>query len=59
VAGGAREITLLGQNVNAWSGQDDKGRAIGLDGLIRALAAEPDLARIRYTTSHPNDMSEA
>lgn len=58
VAGGAREITLLGQNVNAWSGQDDKGRAIGLDGLIRVLAAEPDLARIRYTTSHPNDMSE-
>ncbi|NKJ41104.1 tRNA-2-methylthio-N6-dimethylallyladenosine synthase [Novosphingobium sp. SG720] len=58
VAGGAREITLLGQNVNAWSGQDDKGRAIGLDGLIRVLAAEPDLARIRYTTSHPNDMSD-
>jgi tRNA-2-methylthio-N6-dimethylallyladenosine synthase len=49
---------LLGQNVNAWSGQDAKGRAIGLDGLIRTLAAEPDLARIRYTTSHPNDMSE-
>jgi tRNA-2-methylthio-N6-dimethylallyladenosine synthase len=58
VAGGAREITLLGQNVNAWAGQDDKGRAIGLDGLIRVLAADPDLARIRYTTSHPNDMSE-
>lgn len=58
VAGGAREITLLGQNVNAWTGQDAKGRAIGLDGLIRVLAAEPDLARIRYTTSHPNDMSD-
>ncbi len=58
VAGGAREITLLGQNVNAWAGQDDKGRAIGLDGLIRVLATDPDLARIRYTTSHPNDMSE-
>jgi len=58
VAGGAREITLLGQNVNAWSGSDDKGRAIGLEGLIRVLAAEPDLARIRYTTSHPNDMSD-
>jgi len=58
VAGGAREITLLGQNVNAWAGEDDKGRAIGLDGLIRVLAADPDLARIRYTTSHPNDMSE-
>jgi tRNA-2-methylthio-N6-dimethylallyladenosine synthase len=58
VAGGAREITLLGQNVNAWTGSDDKGRAIGLEGLIRVLAAEPDLARIRYTTSHPNDMSD-
>ncbi|NML92620.1 tRNA (N6-isopentenyl adenosine(37)-C2)-methylthiotransferase MiaB [Novosphingobium olei] len=58
VAGGAREITLLGQNVNAWTGEDDKGRAVGLDGLIRALAADPDLARIRYTTSHPNDMTD-
>jgi len=58
VAQGAREITLLGQNVNAWTGSDDKGRAIGLEGLIRVLAAEPDLARIRYTTSHPNDMSD-
>ncbi len=55
---GAREITLLGQNVNAWTGEDDKGRAIGLDSLIRALASLPDLARLRYTTSHPNDMSD-
>ncbi|WP_230278871.1 tRNA (N6-isopentenyl adenosine(37)-C2)-methylthiotransferase MiaB [Croceicoccus sp. Ery15] len=59
VDAGAREITLLGQNVNAWDGEDDKGRAIGLDGLIRALATMPDLKRIRYTTSHPNDMSDA
>lgn len=58
VAGGAREITLLGQNVNAWEGEDDKGRSIGLDGLARALAADPDLKRIRYTTSHPNDMTD-
>ncbi|OYX91238.1 MAG: tRNA (N6-isopentenyl adenosine(37)-C2)-methylthiotransferase MiaB [Novosphingobium sp. 35-62-5] len=58
VAGGAREITLLGQNVNAWTGEDDKGRPVGLDGLARALAAEPDLKRIRYTTSHPNDMTD-
>jgi len=57
VDGGAREITLLGQNVNAWSGED-RGRAIGLDGLIRALAAIPDLRRIRYTTSHPADMTD-
>ncbi len=56
--GGAKEITLLGQNVNAWHGEDAKGRAIGLDGLIRKLAALPDLARIRYTTSHPADMTE-
>ena len=57
VDGGAREITLLGQNVNAWRGEDDKGRAVGLEGLVRALAALNDLARIRYTTSHPNDMT--
>jgi tRNA-2-methylthio-N6-dimethylallyladenosine synthase len=55
---GAREITLLGQNVNAWGGEDAKGRAVGLDGLIRELASLADLARIRYTTSHPNDMSQ-
>ncbi len=54
---GAREITLLGQNVNAWRGEDDKGRSVGLDGLIRQLARLPDLQRIRYTTSHPNDMT--
>ena len=58
VEAGARELTLLGQNVNAWSGEDGKGRAIGLDGLIRELARLSDLARIRYTTSHPNDMTD-
>jgi tRNA-2-methylthio-N6-dimethylallyladenosine synthase len=50
---GAKEITLLGQNVNAWA-EEEKG----LDHLIRALDALPGLARIRYTTSHPNDMTE-
>ncbi len=50
---GAREITLLGQNVNAWA---EEGR--GLDALIRVLAELPGLARIRYTTSHPNDMTD-
>jgi tRNA-2-methylthio-N6-dimethylallyladenosine synthase len=55
---GAREITLLGQNVNAWAGDDDAGRRQGLDGLIRALDGLPGLARIRYMTSHPNDMTE-
>jgi len=58
VDGGAREITLLGQNVNAWEGEDEKGRTQGLDGLIRALDALPGLRRIRYTTSHPNDMAD-
>ncbi|HEX6376074.1 MAG TPA: tRNA (N6-isopentenyl adenosine(37)-C2)-methylthiotransferase MiaB [Allosphingosinicella sp.] len=58
VGGGAREIVLLGQNVNAWTGEDEAGRAQGLDGLIRALDRLPGLARIRYTTSHPNDMTE-
>lgn len=59
IDGGAREITLLGQNVNAWTGTDGKGRDVGLDGLIRALDALPGLRRIRYTTSHPNDMTDA
>jgi tRNA-2-methylthio-N6-dimethylallyladenosine synthase len=53
VDGGAKEITLIGQNVNAW-GQD--GRDLGA--MIRALDAIPGLQRIRYTTSHPNDMTE-
>ncbi|SMF66325.1 tRNA (N6-isopentenyl adenosine(37)-C2)-methylthiotransferase MiaB [Allosphingosinicella indica] len=55
---GAKEITLLGQNVNAWEGEDETGRVQGLDGLIRALDRLPGLARIRYTTSHPNDMTD-
>ncbi len=59
VEAGAREITLLGQNVSAWSGEDGKGRSVGLDGLIHKLALLPDLKRIRYTTSHPTDMNEA
>ncbi|HVJ70849.1 MAG TPA: tRNA (N6-isopentenyl adenosine(37)-C2)-methylthiotransferase MiaB, partial [Sphingomicrobium sp.] len=58
VDGGAREITLLGQNVNAWDGEDEKGRAGGLDSLIRALAKIDGLERIRYTTSHPTDMTD-
>jgi tRNA-2-methylthio-N6-dimethylallyladenosine synthase len=58
VDGGAREITLLGQNVNAWSGDDEKGHEGGLDALIRALAKIDGLERIRYTTSHPADMTD-
>ena len=52
--GGAREITLLGQNVNAWS----DGSA-GLDYLIRAIARIEGVERIRYMTSHPTDMTDA
>ncbi|MBI1403087.1 MAG: tRNA (N6-isopentenyl adenosine(37)-C2)-methylthiotransferase MiaB [Porphyrobacter sp.] len=58
VEAGAKEITLLGQNVNAWAGEDEKGRTVGLGGLIRRLAQIDGLERIRYTTSHPNDMED-
>ncbi len=59
VALGAREITLLGQNVNAWHGDGPEGRSWGFGRLVRALAdGVPGLARIRYTTSHPLDMDD-
>ncbi len=59
VDAGVREITLLGQNVNAWHGQGDGGAPIGLGALLERLSAIEGLARIRYTTSHPRDMDEA
>ena len=55
---GVREVTLLGQNVNAYHGVDRQGQAIGLADLIRAAAAIPGIRRVRYTTSHPGDMGE-
>jgi tRNA-2-methylthio-N6-dimethylallyladenosine synthase len=59
VAGGAREITLLGQNVNAYHGTAGDGTTWGLARLIRELADRvPELLRIRYTTSHPRDMDD-
>jgi len=58
VDAGAKEITLLGQNVNAWEGEDATGKMQELDGLIRALDRVSGLRRIRYTTSHPNDMRD-
>ena len=58
VEAGAKEITLLGQNVSAWSGEDEAGRTVGLAGLIRALDRVDGLKRIRYTTSHPADMDD-
>ena len=54
---GAREITLLGQNVNGYHGAGAGGEW-GLARLVRALAEIDGLARIRYTTSHPNDMDD-
>jgi tRNA-2-methylthio-N6-dimethylallyladenosine synthase len=59
VAGGAREIALLGQNVNAWHGEAPDGSTWNLSRLLYALAELPDLPRIRYTTSHPRDMDDA
>lgn len=55
---GVREITLLGQNVNAFHGLGDNGEVWGLGRLIRRLAQIDGLARLRYTTSHPRDMSD-
>lgn len=54
VDAGAREVTLLGQNVNGWRDADRNG----LEALIHALDRIEGLARIRYTTSHPNDMTD-
>ena len=57
VAAGARELTLLGQNVNAYHGTAADG-VWGLGRLVRELAGLPGLERIRYTTSHPLDMDD-
>ena len=56
---GVREVTLLGQNVNAYDGEGPDGKPSSLARLAYALAEIPGLDRIRYTTSHPNDMSDA
>jgi tRNA-2-methylthio-N6-dimethylallyladenosine synthase len=57
VAQGVREITLLGQNVNAYHGEGPDG-TWGLSRLLRELAKIDGLLRLRYTTSHPNDMDD-
>jgi tRNA-2-methylthio-N6-dimethylallyladenosine synthase len=57
-ARGAREIVLLGQNVNAYRGTDANGRTWNLARLIAAVAGIKDIWRIRYTTSHPRDMDD-
>jgi len=58
VAAGVREITLLGQNVNAYHGIGPEGGEWGLGALVRHLAKIDGLERIRYTTSHPRDMDD-
>ena len=58
VEGGVKEITLLGQNVNAYHGLSPKGQEWGLGRLMEYLATLNGLERIRYTTSHPRDMDD-
>jgi tRNA-2-methylthio-N6-dimethylallyladenosine synthase len=50
---GVREVTLIGQNVNSYAG------GCGFPDLLRRVAAVPGIARVRFTTSHPHDLSEA
>jgi len=58
VQSGVKEITLLGQNVNAWHGVDSQNRDLTLGDLLFALAKIDGLKRLRYTTSHPRDMDD-
>lgn len=58
VDGGVREITLIGQNVNAWHGEGVNGSSWSLAKLIEHLAAIRGVKRLRYTTSHPRDMDD-
>ena len=55
---GAREIILLGQNVNAYKSNDHDGNSVGLSDLIRYISHIDGIDRIRYTTSHPIDFSQ-
>ena len=55
-ASGVREVTLIGQNVNAYHGLDSNGAPVALGQLLRRLAGVPGIARLRYMTSHPRDM---
>ncbi|MEL7451040.1 MAG: tRNA (N6-isopentenyl adenosine(37)-C2)-methylthiotransferase MiaB [Pseudomonadota bacterium] len=56
---GVREVTLLGQNVNAYRGPTHDGKIVDLGGLIRFIAAIDGLERIRFTTSHPSEFSQS
>src|SRR4051812_40037338 len=56
---GVREVTLIGQNVNAYHGDGADGRPWTLGRLLQRLAGVPGIARLRYTTSHPCDMDDS
>jgi tRNA-2-methylthio-N6-dimethylallyladenosine synthase len=56
---GVREITLIGQNVNAYHGRDPGERPCTLADLLARIAAVPGIARLRYTTSHPRDVDDS
>ena len=56
---GVREITLIGQNVNAYHGEGPDGRTWSLGALLHRLAEIPGIARLRYSTSHPRDVDDA
>src|SRR5882724_1110971 len=55
---GVREITLIGQNVNAYHGEGPDGRPWPLGALLRHLAEIPGIVRLRYSTSHPRDVDD-
>jgi tRNA-2-methylthio-N6-dimethylallyladenosine synthase len=59
IAAGVGEITLIGQNVNAYRGRDANGEESDLATLLAAAAETPGVLRLRYATSHPNDMSDS
>ncbi|MDO8350325.1 MAG: tRNA (N6-isopentenyl adenosine(37)-C2)-methylthiotransferase MiaB [Gallionella sp.] len=58
IAQGVQEVTLIGQNVNAYAGATDDDDTVDFAYLLQAIAELPKIARIRYTTSHPRDMSQ-
>src|ERR1700756_5351274 len=58
-AAGVREVTLIGQNVNAYHGEGPDGAAWTLGRLLQRIAQVPGIARLRYTTSHPGDMEDS
>ena len=58
-AGGVREVNLLGQNVNAFRGPDHEGEIVDFAELLHLVARIPGIERIRYTTSHPVEFSDA